>query len=258
MRYGSKMLKSIGVLVLLAGISFGLTGCSGNDEKSDQTHIAVASNFIVTAEKLLTEFSQKTDYDYALVPGSTGQLYSQIKYGAPFDIFLAADQTRPLLLEENGLGVPGSRFTYAKGGLVLYCVQGDCENETALGRSDLRALAIANPEIAPYGIAAMQVLSNLELDKTLKNNIVFAENVSQSFGFVETGNAQLGFVARSQVVVSGKSDQSYWAIPDDLYETIAQDAILLKQTPQSEAFYKFLRSPVARQIIERDGYKTGS
>jgi len=259
MRSWSKSLIFFGLVILFIGAVFWVSRGNGNADgtllEKDPSLIAVASNFLGTAEKLVHAFERETGYDYALVPGSTGQLYAQIKYGAPFEIFLAADRERPRLLEEEGKAVTGSRFTYAEGRLALYRPDGESVGAQALAGQDINALAIANPDLAPYGIAAIQALSGLGLDRKMNDRLVFAENVSQAFGFVETGNAQMGFVALAQLQAAGKPENSYWSLPQSLYEPIKQDAILITENTRSGAFFDFLRTATARDIIENDGYQ---
>ena len=215
--------------------------------------VAVATNFIRPAEHIVTDFAEKHGGEVALVAGSTGKLYAQIRSGAPFDVFLAADQRRPALLEEEGLGVAGSRFTYALGRLALWTAREDTElNADTLRRGDFRKLAIANPQLAPYGEAAKEVLSRLGAQ--LQERIVTAESVGQAFALAATGNADLGLVAAPQ---AQRADHgSIWPVPTHLHDPIRQDAILLtraKENAVATKFVAFLQTD-ARTLITRLGY----
>ena len=215
--------------------------------------VAVATNFVRPAEHIVTDFAKKHGGEVALVAGSTGKLYAQIRSGAPFDVFLAADQRRPALLEEEGPGVAGSRFTYALGRLALWTARDDTElNADTLRRGDFRKLAIANPELAPYGEAAREVLSRLGVQ--VQEHIVTAESVGQAFALVATGNADLGLVAAPQARQAGQG--RLWLVPSHLHEPIRQDAILLtraKDNAIATAFVAFLRTD-ARTAIASLGY----
>lgn len=190
--------------------------------------------------------------------GSTGKLYAQILHGAPFDILLAADQERPLLLERAGLAVPGSRRTFAIGRLTLWSadperVQGDVPELLAAG--SFRRLAMANPDLAPYGAAAREVLTGLGLYGALDKKIVTAENIGQTYAMVATGNAEIGFVAASGVRSTGEG--SRWDVPADLHAPIRQDAVLLSRAENNVAalaFLDFLQTDGARAIISGYGY----
>ena len=215
--------------------------------------VAVAANFIRPAERIIADFSKKHDGEMALVAGSTGKLYAQIRSGAPFDVFLAADRRRPALLEEEGLGVAGSRFTYALGRLALWTAREDTElNADTLRRGSFRKLAIANPELAPYGEAAKEVLTRLGTQ--VQERIVTAESVGQAFALAATGNADLGLVAAPQ---AQRTDHgSTWLVPVHLHEPIRQDAILLtraKDNDTATAFVAFLQTD-ARALIGTLGY----
>jgi molybdate transport system substrate-binding protein len=228
---------------------------------AEEALVAVAANFQEVAEKLEVEFEAATDHDLTITTGSTGKLYAQIKNGAPYDILLAADQRRPELLEREGDAVSGSRFTYAVGRLALWSA--DPARVAADGSETLRAgafrkLAMANPDLAPYGEAAMQTLAALGLLETLEKKIVMGENVGQAHALVATGNAELGFVALSYVL-SPRNEKpgSHWAVPQELYQPIRQDAVLLVRAVDNvaaRAFLEYLKSDAARSVIERFGY----
>lgn len=218
---------------------------------AETVNVAVASNFIAVAEELAAGYEAESGHRVALSFGATGQLYTQITQGAPFGVFLAADTERPAKAVAEGLAVEESFFVYAEGQLALYGV--GAENGEAALRSDFTKIAIADPGVAPYGRAAAETLTALGLYQTLLPKLVKGENIAQALQFVETGNAELGFVAASQV--TGKPNQ--WLVPDALHEPISQGAVLLKTSAGSEAaegFLAFLRSDAAVAVIEAAGY----
>ncbi|UCC98484.1 MAG: molybdate ABC transporter substrate-binding protein [Phycisphaerales bacterium] len=221
--------------------------------------VAVASNFTDTIKDIAERFEAKTDRNVVLVFGSTGKLYAQIKNGAPFDIFFAAAVREPELLEKEGPAVPGSRFTYAVGKLVLWSPEaGYVDREgKVLEQADFRHLAIANPKLAPYGRAAQEVLQARGIWDELSERLVRGENISQTFQFVKSGNAELGFVACSQVKRPGQSiEGSWWEAPQTLYSPIEQQAVLLKDSKIARDFLVFVRSEEALKIIREYGYST--
>jgi molybdate transport system substrate-binding protein len=227
---------------------------------AEQALVAVAANFVPPFREIAIEFEHATGHQLQVAGGSSGNFYSQIKNGAPFDVFFSADMERPKLLEDEGFGVKGSRLTYAIGRLVLWSpneslIKGE---ETLRSKQDKR-LAMANPKTAPYGVAAMQALQKLELWDGLQPNIVMGESLGQTMGFIESGNAQLGFVAFSQIMdpkIRGKG--SRWDVPTNLHEPIKQDVILLtkgKDNVAAKALLEFIGGPQARKIIEHYGYE---
>lgn len=223
--------------------------------------IAVAANFTDTARELVAAFSEATGLEAVASYGSTGKLYAQIEHGAPFDVFLAADSHRPELLEENGQGVAGSRFTYARGKLALWSPEpGTFDDPKAwLESGDFARLAIANPKTAPYGSAAQEVLSGLGLWEALQGRLVRGDSIAQTFQFVATRNAKGGFVALSQVRAWNEKNGSLWLIPQSYYSPLNQQAILLSRSGNKEAarrWLEFLQGRAARGIIERSGYET--
>lgn len=236
----------------LAGLAFGLAAAPA---QAGSTSVAVAANFTAVAERLADAFTAKTGDDVQLSFGASGALYTQITQAAPFEIFLSADDTRPQKAVDEGYGVAGSVFTYAIGTLVLYSADpANPAGEAMLRANGFHKLAIADPEAAPYGAAAVEALKALDLYDAVAPKLVTGENISQTLQFVESGNAELGFVAASQVV--GKSG-SVWAVPADLYAPILQDAVLLKtgqDNPVAQAFFAFLGSDAARTIIADAGY----
>lgn len=233
-------------------------GPSAADERG-AVHVAVAANFADVQAELARCFEARTGHRIQASSGSTGQLYAQITNGAPFDVLLAADDERPRRLEEEGIAVAGTRFTYAEGRLALY---GPMLDSVRAGGADLRAmdytyLAIANPRAAPYGAAAEEVLERLGLTEAVRPRVVVGENIGQAHQFVKSGAAELGFVAHSQVI--GEPERSYWLVPTELHAPIRQDAVLLRQgadEPAARAYLRFLRTPEAQRVIESYGYGT--
>jgi molybdate transport system substrate-binding protein len=229
--------------------------------RAAEVHVAVASNFSGTFEKLATDFTTKTGHKAIFSLGSTGKFYAQIKNGAPFEVLLAADDETPKRLVVEGLGVAESEFTYARGKLVLWSAKpGFIDNKGAvLTRSDLTHIAVCDSKLAPYGRAAEETLRALKLYDQLKAKLVIAENISQAHQFVATGNADLGFVALSQVAVPGKPKVgSYWLVPEELYSPLQQDAVLLKRgesNPAARALLEFLKSDGAKERIRSYGYE---
>ncbi|MES9963003.1 MAG: molybdate ABC transporter substrate-binding protein [Candidatus Sedimenticola sp. 20ELBAFRAG] len=224
---------------------------------SDEIRVAVASNFTEVMKRLAARFEERTGHRVKLIFGSTGKHYAQIKNGAPFDLFFAADSKRPRLLEEEGAALPGSRFTYAIGKLVLWSPNpGLVDPEaTVLRQGTFRHLAIANPKLAPYGKAAREVLLKYKLWDSLRGRSVRGENIGQTFQFVKSGNAELGFVAYAQVKRPGQPiEGSYWAVPQALYSPIAQQAIQLKESEVAKAFISFVKGDESLQIIQGFGY----
>jgi molybdate transport system substrate-binding protein len=235
-------------------IGIALASLVGNGASADQAHVAVAANFADAAKEIAAAFKQKTGHEVVLSFGSTGQLHNQITQDAPFQILLSADEERPKRLADDGLGVPESRFTYAIGKLVLWSRSRDLvRGEATLKDGSFAKLAIANPTAAPYGAAAIETLKALGLYDRLRPRIVQGNNIAQTFQFIDTGNAELGFIALSQVVANASG--SRWLVPQDLYAPIRQDAILLRKGASAAvAFIAFLKGPEARAIIERYGY----
>lgn len=227
---------------------------------AEQALVAVAANFVPPFREIAMAFETTTGHTIRVVAGSSGNFHSQIKNGAPFEVFLSADTERPKLLEDEGLGVKDSRFTYAIGRLVLWSPNPDLiKGEETLRSKHFKRLAIANPKTAPYGVAAMQVMQKLELWDSLQPHIVMGESLGQTMGFIESGNAQLGFVALSQVLDPKIREQgSRWNVPNNLHEPIKQDVVLLtkgKDNSAAKALMEFMGGSQARTIIERYGYE---
>jgi molybdate transport system substrate-binding protein len=226
---------------------------------ADDIRIAVASNFAQTMKAIVYRFEQQTGHHIILASGSTGKHYAQIVNGAPFELFFAADVKRPQLLEDKGLIAPSSRFTYAIGRLVLWSPVNnyvDADGEVLIN-GDYQHLAIANPKLAPYGKAAQQVLQNRGLWEQLQTRMVRGENIGQTFHFVISGNAELGFIALSQLIESeNKATGSFWLIDQSLYDRIEQQAVLLEDTQAARAFMQYMQGDEARAIIRQSGYDT--
>ncbi len=221
-----------------------------------QTHVAVAANFAEPAREIAALFKQKTGHDAVLITGASGAFYSQITNGAPFEVFLSADAERPALAVDKGFAVADSRFTYAIGKLVLWSRVIDVtKGDEALKAGNFAKLSIANPGSAPYGAAAVETLKALGLWDAIQPKIVQGSSIAQAFQFVDTRNAELGFVALSQLY--GSTEGTRWSVPENLHAPIRQDAVLLKTGADNEAakaFLAFLKTPEARAVIERFGY----
>lgn len=227
--------------------------------RADEVTIAVAANFLVPLRALVAEFEAQSGHEAIVVSGSTGLLYAQIVNGAPYQILLAADSERPALLAADGFGPPTSVFTYAYGQLALWSAEEhrvDASSLEALGGASFRWFAIAEPEVAPYGRAAYQVLTNLGLWQQIEPRLVRGQNIAQTFAMLATGNADLGLVALSQAL-SYRASASFAVVPADLHEPIRQDAILLgdsERAPAAVAFAEYLKGPAAAAIIAQSGY----
>ena len=221
-----------------------------------ETNVAVAANFTEPAKEIAAAFKAKTGHDAVLSFGASGQFYTQITQGAPFQVLLSADDARPKQLADDGLAVPDTRFTYAIGKLVLWSkTPGFVTGEATLKTTTFAKLSICNPVAAPYGAAAVETMKSLKVLEQLQPKLVEGATITQAYQFVETGNAELGFVALSQL--AGPDIGSRWLVPQELYSPIRQDAVLLKSGLSNEAatgFISFLRSPEARAIIQKYGY----
>ena len=246
-------MRNLFSLLLLASLA--------NPAFADEVKVAVAANFTAPMQKIAAEFEKDTGHKALVSTGATGAFYAQIKNGAPFEIFLSADDETPAKLEAEGAGVKGSRFAYAIGRLVLWSAKPgfvDTKGEV-LKKGDFNKLALANPKTAPYGSAALEVMKKLGVQEALQPKIVQGENISQTFQFVSTGNAEVGFVALSQVWQDGVlKSGSAWIVPADLYAPIRQDAILLAKgegKPAAEALLKYLKGDKAKAVIKSYGYE---
>ncbi len=227
---------------------------------ADDVQLAVAANFAGPVRLLVENFSRTASHKVSISTGSTGKFYAQIRNGAPFDVFLSADDETPARLEQEKLGVPGSRFTYAVGKLVLWSpVAGVVDgNGDVLRKGSFKRLAIANPKLAPYGAAAQQTMEKLGVWSSIQPKLVMGENIAQTFQFVSTGNADLAFVALSQLQDGSKSAGSVWLVPATYHDSIKQDAVLLERArgnAGARQFLEFLRSAPARDMIRAAGYE---
>ena len=243
-------------LAALAGAVLTILVSLAAPTEASVTHVAVAANFTEPAKEIAALFNDKTGHEAVLSFGASGAFFTQIAHGAPFEVFLSADQERPKAAVEQGFAVPGSRFTYAVGKLVLWSRVVDVtDGEAALKAGKFAKLAIANPVAAPYGTAAVETMKALGVYDALKPKIVQGASIAQAFQFVDTRNAEAGFVALAQLY--GISAGTRWEVPLKLHAPIRQDAVLLKTGADSEAskaFLAFLKGPEAQAIIERFGY----
>ena len=244
----------VNFLLIFIGLSF-------TQIAADEIKVAVASNFYPAMKEIVSQYEIKQsqsfeNHNIVLISGSSGKHYAQIFNGAPFDIFFSADKIRPILLEKKGISETGSRFTYALGKLVLWSsLDGFVEKDERLYSNDSRFLAIANPRIAPYGVAAREALISLNLWEDLQSRLVRGENIAQTFQFVNSGNAKLGFISYSQLMnpsypVAG----SFWEVPQTLYTPIEQQVVLLKKSSLAKDFLSFIESDESLNIISKYGY----
>lgn len=237
-----------------------LAAAAGAASMAAVVTVAVAANFTAPMQKLAQVFEQDTGHKAVLAFGSTGNFYAQIKNGAPFQVLLSADNETPARLEKEGLGVSGSRFTYAVGKLVLWSKRPGLVDDKGdvLRTGAFEKIALASPKLAPYGAAAMETMTKLGLLQGLQPKFVQGDNITQTFQFISTENAQLGFIALSQVYADGKITQgSAWVVPASLHKPIQQDAVLLnagKGSPAATALLSYLNTEKARNIIRAYGY----
>ena len=240
--------------MMRTGLAVLLLATSLAPVRAETASIAVAANFTKVAEQLAAAFKAKTGDDVVLSFGASGALYTQISQGAPFDAFLSADAAKPAKAVADGLAVEGTVFTYAVGSLALYSNSLDISDGAGVLKGGVfDKLAIADPETAPYGQAAIETLTNLGVIDTVTPKFVTGQNITQTLQFVDSGNAELGFVAASQVI----DRERVWVVPADLHEPIRQDAVLLKTGAQNKAatgFLDFLRGDEAVAVIEASGY----
>ena len=250
------MSKRISSLLGALLVALALPGAA----RADEVQVAVAANFTAPMQELAREFEKTSGHQAKLSFGATGQFFAQINQGAPFEVLLSADSSTPGKLSASGAAVAGSQFTYATGELVLWSAQPglvDAEGKV-LEQGKFAHLAIANPATAPYGAAALQTLEALGEKQALEGKLVQGESIAQAYQFIATGNAELGFVALSQVYKDGKIAQgSAWRVPARLHAPLRQDAVLLapgKDKPAAKALLDYLRSPAAKALIARYGY----
>ncbi|MCM1129866.1 MAG: molybdate ABC transporter substrate-binding protein [Alistipes senegalensis] len=254
MQKNNPFFKQLTALVL----SFLLIGLSTAQAKT--VRVAVAANFTIPLKTIAETFEKATGHHVAVSSGSTGKFYTQIKNGAPFDIFLAADDKTPARLEQENETVQGSRFTYAVGKLALWSAKENMVDAKGdiLKTQQYSHLSIASPKLAPYGLAARETLEKLQLWDAVQPRLVQGENIAQAYQFVASGNAELGFVALSQIYKDGKIQSgSAWIVPAKYYRPIRQDAVILnngKNNPAAAAFMQYLKSEPALKIIRSFGY----
>ena len=248
-------------LVIAAILALGLAAGPRLVAHAAEATVAVATNFLLPLRSLAEEFTARTGHALRISSGSTGQLYAQITNGAPYDVFLSADAARPLRLEEAGATLPGTRRTYALGRIVLWSAQPgrvDAGGAEALGTLGNGKIAIANPEVAPYGVASQETLERLGFWEPFQDRLVRGINVAQVFQFIGTGNAAMGFIAMSQL--GGRpegAEGSIWIVPAEIHGPIRQDMVLLKRAEGNEAalaFLDYLAAPDILARIESFGY----
>ncbi len=229
--------------------------------RADEFQVAVAANFTAPAKIIAADFERDTGHKATLSFGATGKFYAQIKNGAPFDVLLAADDTTPAKLASEGAAASGSNFTYATGRLALWSARAgfvDAKGDV-LRKGEFRHVSIANPKLAPYGVAAVEALTALKLLDTLQPRFVMAENIAQAHQFIATGNAELGFVSLSQVMKNGQvGEGSAWIVPATMHQPIKQDAVILDKgrgKPAAEAWLNYLKGDKAKAVIKSFGYE---
>ena len=228
---------------------------------ADEVQVAVAANFTAPIQAIAADFEKDTGHKLVAAYGATGQFYTQIKNGAPFEVFLSADDTTAQKLESEGATVKDSRFTYAVGTLALWSAKEgyvDAKGDV-LKKNQFKHLSIANPKTAPYGLAATQLLAREGLSDQVKDKLVEGQNITQAYQFVSTGNAELGFVALSQIYKDGKvTGGSAWIVPASLHDPIKQDAVILnkgKDSAAAKALVDYLKGPKAAAVIKSYGYE---
>jgi molybdate transport system substrate-binding protein len=242
---------------LLAGLVLTLSSLAA---QTAEVQVAVAANFTAPMQKIAAEFAKDTAHRSIVSTGSTGKLYAQIHNGAPYDVFLSADTATPDRLATDGKVVAGSRFTYATGKLVLWSAQPGFVDDQGkvLRQGEFKYLALPNPKLAPYGAAAVEVMRDMGVLETLQPRFVLGENLPQAYQFVVSGNADLGFLALSQIIKDGKMiEGSVWMVPSDRHAPIRQDAVMLtraKDNPAAQALFDYLKGEKARAIIQSFGY----
>ncbi|NEX21081.1 molybdate ABC transporter substrate-binding protein [Thiorhodococcus mannitoliphagus] len=242
-------MKALKTSVALLALS-----CASASALAEEVKMAVAANFTAAMKEIAQDFEKATGHTTQISFGSTGKLYTQIENGAPFEVFLAADQKRPKLLVDAGKA--SDEFTYAVGKLVLWSADPTLiKDAKVLGRAEFKKLAIANPKTAPYGAAALEVMKSLKVEQLLEPKLVQGDNIAQTYQFVATKNAELGFVAKAQIALD--SSGSSWEVPQDLYNPIRQDAVLLTkgdENPAASALMQYLKGDEAKAVIEKYGY----
>lgn len=252
------------LLLLLSTVVFSSTS------SAETVRLAVASNFAEPIRAIIKQFEQQTSHTVVFSLGSSGKLFAQIQHGAPFDVFLSADADKPERLIQSGDAVSPSK-TYAMGQLVLWSSNSNkIVNGRLLKEGDFNKIALANPKLAPYGLAAQETLEALDLTKASRSTWIMGENINQAFQFVQSGNADLGFIAYSQLkALIHKQNQtqaqttssSFWLIPSKLHQPIKQNAVMLKrgqENPAAQAFFDYLFSPAVTELIVSHGYQNAA
>ncbi len=228
---------------------------------AETVQVAVAANFAGPMAAIASAFEKSTGHEAAISTGTVGKFYAQIKSGAPFDVLVSADEETPIRLEKDGLAIPESRFTYALGKLVLWSAKAGVVDDKGevLKRGDFQHLAIANPKVAVYGAAAIDAMRKLGVAQKLESKFVIGESITPAYQFVATGNAELGFIALSQIYKDGRyAPGSHWLVTPLLYPQLRQDAVLLvhgKANPAADALLSYLKSDAAKQVIRAHGYE---
>ncbi|WP_227718207.1 molybdate ABC transporter substrate-binding protein [Microbulbifer sp. Q7] len=254
--WGKRSMKAR-MVALVAGV---LTMLSAAAAHSREVTIAVASNFTAPMQAIVARYEARSQQRIKLVFGSSGKIYAQIRYGAPFDAFFSADQEKPERLIDEGLAEPNSRITYAEGRLAVWSRHENLpENiEVLLKTAQFDRLALANPKLAPYGTAARQVLHNLQLDARTRSRWVQGENISQTYQFVASGNADLGFVALSQIMRDGEIVVgSAWVVPQSLHTPVRQDAVILTRAADNSVladFWRYMQGAEVETLLASYGY----
>ena len=244
----------LSLMLAIASTFFGVAA------QASEVTVAVAANFTAPMQKIAKAFEQDTGHKAQLAFGATGKFYAQIKNGAPFAVLLAADDETPARLEKEGLAIAGTRFTYATGRLALWSKSPNLVDDKGevLRNNSFNKIAMADPKLAPYGMAAMEVIHKLGVQANVTPKLVQGESIGQTYQFVSTENAQLGFVALSQISVDGRITQgSAWIVPQNMHAPLKQDAVLLnagKDNAAAQALLKYLQGDRAKAIITRYGY----
>ena len=248
----------LNVWVFVAALLLGTAASSAN---AGEVNAAVAANFTAPVQQIVEQFQKESGNTVKLSFGSTGKFYTQIKEGAPFDVFLAADEKTPNLLVQEGLAVANTHFVYALGKLVLWSAKPGFvdDNGAVLSKGSYSKLSYADPKLAPYGFAAQETLQKLNLWDKVQSKLVTGESISQAHQFAATGNAELSFIALSQITKNGKvTEGSWWLVPENLYTPIKQGAVMLssaKDKVAAQAFLTYLKSDKAVAIIRSYGYE---
>jgi molybdate transport system substrate-binding protein len=254
------MRKEMKMKSITSGLLGALLAAMAQIANAGEVTAAVAANFTAPVQQIVELFQKDTGHTVKLSFGSSGKFTAQIKEGAPFDVFLAADEKNPKLLEKEGLAVEGSRFVYALGKLVLWSAQPSFVDDkgAVLTKGSYNKIAYADPKLAPYGLAAQETLQKMKLWDKVQGKMVTGESIAQTYQFAASGNAEMAFIALSQITKNGRvSEGSFWLVPGDMYNPIKQAAIQLtaaKDKEAAQAFLKFMKGEKAATIIRSFGY----